>query len=406
MRTSYSLNQDQFQAFRFYWEGETNTISPFHTLQRVGITEIQKKQFEENGLLDNEAQKTKDMEDILKILAMPAIRYIMRYTDNKSNFKLDIYQRSETGEKCVIFSMQDSRTIFYPCNTGEVSNLIRNTAVALDLLSSGVPVALSLSRVDAAVMGVLIDIQRQSLFNQEKEGKIAEGMRPITSTAYEVFEVLHNYEKNPQNWPIITLFFEEIPFGKIKDGDVRESLSRIFAQGYLSRSGDGYVLVPALLPLSKTLVNPSFILLISAMALTEGHPAREIKQNILGGPDVIFRISSQSADEGIITMDTVISESVSNLIRQMINDPSRQFGDMPPDKTRGAGSTKIPVQVPINVCPQCGNPLSESANFCRKCGTSIQRTSEGTSVPISQCPQCGNPVNKGAKFCRKCGKNL
>jgi len=408
MRTSYSLDQEKFQDFRSYWEGGTTTISPFHSMQRIGVTEVHKKQFNEIGLLDDYYRKTKNMDDILRILSNPSARFIISYIDDKSNFKLTVYKQAENPEICAVLSKQEDVTIFYPISASEIAGLIRDTAIIPAISSPVVPVNLSLSRTDAAVLAVLIDIQRQSLSGQVQVESSGEGIKPVTSDSYEIFEILHNYEKNPQKWLIITLFFDDIPFEKIKEENIRQSLSRLFAQGYLSRSGDGYILDPRLLSLSKNLGNPTFIVLITSMALVKNHPAREVRHNIFGGSGSILIISSQSGAEGVISMETITPESVSTIIRQMIEDPSGRPGGAPPDVpfTREAESTKSPLKGNGSVCPRCGNPLSENANFCRKCGYSLLSATGVKTAPVYQCPQCGNPVNKGAKFCRKCGKSL
>lgn len=50
----------------------------------------------------------------------------------------------------------------------------------------------------------------------------------------------------------------------------------------------------------------------------------------------------------------------------------------------------------LQVCTKCGSPLPESAKFCLECGEKV--TSNETVV----CPECGKNVTKG-KFCPECG---
>ncbi len=48
-----------------------------------------------------------------------------------------------------------------------------------------------------------------------------------------------------------------------------------------------------------------------------------------------------------------------------------------------------------NLCPICGKPNEEKANFCRHCGAELLVT----------CPHCGEKVKHGA-FCSACGAKL
>ncbi|MFW5649139.1 MAG: zinc ribbon domain-containing protein [Candidatus Alkaliphilus sp. MAG34] len=76
-------------------------------------------------------------------------------------------------------------------------------------------------------------------------------------------------------------------------------------------------------------------------------------------------------------------------------------------------------------CLSCGAPLSDTAKFCRGCGTPVtledSAASEGpaTAMPIpveqippeisaerSQCVKCGALLSPGAKFCKGCGTTV
>lgn len=47
------------------------------------------------------------------------------------------------------------------------------------------------------------------------------------------------------------------------------------------------------------------------------------------------------------------------------------------------------------MCPNCGKELSDSANFCGKCGSKYEES--------KKCSMCGNPLKTNMKFCSKCG---
>lgn len=65
--------------------------------------------------------------------------------------------------------------------------------------------------------------------------------------------------------------------------------------------------------------------------------------------------------------------------------------------------------MPLNNCPNCGNPLKESETFCPACGAKIQRGAIGTSAQFPEapklihCPDCGREVSSRAISCPHCG---
>ena len=52
----------------------------------------------------------------------------------------------------------------------------------------------------------------------------------------------------------------------------------------------------------------------------------------------------------------------------------------------------------INKCLFCGSKISESDNFCGKCGAKFKLQTE--------CSNCGTKNSHKARFCKKCGKSL
>lgn len=51
-------------------------------------------------------------------------------------------------------------------------------------------------------------------------------------------------------------------------------------------------------------------------------------------------------------------------------------------------------------CPDCGNTVESSHNFCRSCGTELDFSQD------PQCPDCGAEVSAEQNFCRECGTEL
>lgn len=72
------------------------------------------------------------------------------------------------------------------------------------------------------------------------------------------------------------------------------------------------------------------------------------------------------------------------------------------------------VSTPIK-CPQCRATVSPAAEFCQKCGASVnaqQQGSTSTPAPTTQkvvrlrCPKCKTTVSQGTGFCPTCGIKL
>lgn len=52
-------------------------------------------------------------------------------------------------------------------------------------------------------------------------------------------------------------------------------------------------------------------------------------------------------------------------------------------------------------CSNCGANISDTANFCTRCGTKIEKVEK--KIEQSVCHNCGETLRKGASFCVKCG---
>src|SRR5690349_18265544 len=65
-------------------------------------------------------------------------------------------------------------------------------------------------------------------------------------------------------------------------------------------------------------------------------------------------------------------------------------------------------------CPECGDMVPVTAQFCGNCGERIteemkrlrNRASIGDQVLRLRCPECGDMVPVTAQFCRNCGSKV
>lgn len=64
----------------------------------------------------------------------------------------------------------------------------------------------------------------------------------------------------------------------------------------------------------------------------------------------------------------------------------------------------IAPEVPADpVCPACGAPVGEDANFCPQCGAKVEVDPAPEVSADPECPACGAPVKEEDKFCEQCG---
>jgi ribosomal protein L40E len=56
-------------------------------------------------------------------------------------------------------------------------------------------------------------------------------------------------------------------------------------------------------------------------------------------------------------------------------------------------------------CQNCGKENMMSANFCRSCGSKLEKEEEKKKEEAKiTCPKCGNKINADSRFCNKCGE--
>jgi hypothetical protein len=98
---------------------------------------------------------------------------------------------------------------------------------------------------------------------------------------------------------------------------------------------------------------------------------------------------------------TEYTEALKHALRAKRTAEGQKVSVQPETRPPEAGKEepKAPIEVPGKAdCGNCGQPVDESDNFCRKCGTKIVR--------VPRCPSCSSEVDEGDAFCRKCGAKL
>lgn len=58
-------------------------------------------------------------------------------------------------------------------------------------------------------------------------------------------------------------------------------------------------------------------------------------------------------------------------------------------------------------CPECGESVRTTQDFCPSCGTEVPDAEEAGGEPtVNTCPDCGSDVDPSADFCGSCGAEI
>jgi len=93
--------------------------------------------------------------------------------------------------------------------------------------------------------------------------------------------------------------------------------------------------------------------------------------------------------------------------RQTQQEPAAKpiITPFPASEIRQQGNAKNATSNSISGknCPNCKNEISETATFCKYCGTKIIETVTTTQENIKICPSCNKEISQTATFCKWCG---
>ena len=60
----------------------------------------------------------------------------------------------------------------------------------------------------------------------------------------------------------------------------------------------------------------------------------------------------------------------------------------------------------MKTCPNCNQPVSDTAKFCGKCGFNIKKHEEENTIQNRFCTECGAKISSDLAFCTECGARL
>lgn len=125
--------------------------------------------------------------------------------------------------------------------------------------------------------------------------------------------------------------------------------------------------------------------------------------------DAENQVTSVTYEDGVIVSYTY--DKAGNRISVTRSGSSGVFVPLTgagPAEPQPQTTTWPPAPAALQVCGNCGSPLTPGKKFCRNCGAPISAPlTPQTPVPSQPvCPTCGSPVRPGAKFCPKCGRKM
>ncbi len=60
----------------------------------------------------------------------------------------------------------------------------------------------------------------------------------------------------------------------------------------------------------------------------------------------------------------------------------------------------------LRKCPECGQEVSATAQYCNFCGAKLEPVVTETPAEGRVCPNCGAPIDDNQAFCTVCGTNV
>lgn len=130
---------------------------------------------------------------------------------------------------------------------------------------------------------------------------------------------------------------------------------------------------------------------------------------------------------GVVSLSAQIKESESNLnkVYQTLGEKvyaasQENLAEKYPDEVAqiqmylskiAEDKEQLRVLKGIQVCPNCGAEVENTAAHCQMCGTSLKTVQVDSVASVSEaspsfCPNCGASIGQNVKFCQSCGTRV
>ncbi|MDG6256954.1 MAG: zinc ribbon domain-containing protein [Methanomicrobiaceae archaeon] len=400
MNGPITLETDVYTAMGSLWSGNRTAISPLES-GTAPPNASQRDQLLQLGLINAQGQPTLRLNNILSVLGEAGISADILCITGEVEAQYTSYFSSDASVAVLVKTEGASTTIFPAPSPEDVTGDLCAKMGPAEAPSTGFRAEISPD--EALVLAALIDQQRQSV-TAMIASQSADSIPPVVFYAYEVEQILHNYLKNLPSWPVLALVSAITEPHALTGDAIGQVLSRLVTEGFLTRSGQGYIFQNALHAYVGTLLRPEYYLMVTVRTLRSGARTAEEECFSIRFTNGIFSAIHRSEDADTLYLRSRTQDSVMETLRQILINP-RSFAMSLgiPSGSGSLASPPTPATKPSSgeFCPACGVPAQPGAKFCRSCGAALS-----PSAGPPACPRCGQEVREGARFCNTCGQKI
>lgn len=399
MNEQVVLDAETFRAIGRFWKGSRSALSPLEP----GLNPIPpagQQQLQAIGFLDTAGQPTSGLNHVLSVLGQANTSIDITLLSGRGEIQHTMYFSPAGSAHVLATTVGSSVTIHPTSSTDLILNDLAAEIQAAYSVSS--PFSAVLPNKDARILAALIDQQRVSA--QEAAEQPAAPVPPVVYYPFELEQILENYMASPPSWLLLSMVSTLSDTISVSGDDIGKAFSRLISAGYLTRSGQGYILRQNLLSLANRLLSPEFSLLCTIRLLGLNGRASIVKFDSIGFDGGIVSVISRNDDAGTLSIRAMALEAILDIIRQLAASPQSAVVTLGIPEFAGftaKQSFQQEKQPSGSFCPACGSTVGCGAKFCRSCGAPL-----GQPPAAATCMGCGQPLRPGAKFCNKCGTKV
>lgn len=399
MNEPVTLDTETFRVIGRRWTGVRTALSPLES-GAMPIPPADQQHLQAMGLLNAIGQPTPGLNSTLSVIGQANAMVDLTLLVSGGEIQHAVYFSPAGATPVLVTTVGSSVTIHSTASTDLILNDLAAKIPAAHNVSS--PFSAVLPNKDARILAALMDQQRMSA--QAAAAQPAAPVPPVVYYPFELEQILQNFMKSPPSWLLLSMVSTLIETASVSGDEIGQAFSRLVSAGYLTRSGQGYILRQNLLSLANRLLSPEFSLLCTIRLLGPNGRVSMVEFDSIGFDGGIMSVISRKDDAGTLSIRTMALEAILDIIRQLAASPQSVAGTLGIPEFAGFTAPQ-PLQQekqPSGLfCPACGSAAGSGAKFCRSCGALL-----GQPPAAATCMECGQPLRPEVKFCNKCGTKV
>jgi hypothetical protein len=399
MNEPLKLETETFRAFGRRWMGVRTALSPLES-GAMPIAPAALQEYQAMGLLDAGGQPTPGLNSILSVLGQANAMVDLTLLAGGEEIQYTMYF-SPAGAAPVLVTTIDSTTTIRPTASADP---IVNDLAAIMPATTGVssPFSADIPPKDALILAALMDQQRLSA-HAAAAHSISTPVPPVVYYPPELEPILENFMASPSSWLLLSMVYALTDVPSVPGDEIGQAFSRLVSAGYLTRSGQGYILQQKLLSFANSLLSPQFSLLCTIRLLGPNARVSAVEFDSIGFEGGILSMISSRDDSGTLSLRIMAPEAFLDIVRRLAASPQLVAGTLGIHELPGMAPQPFQQEKgPSGLfCPACGSPAAPGAKFCQSCGAPLEQPPAAAT-----CVECGQPLRPGAKFCPKCGRKV